>query len=143
MAGTVIRVMPKRTLDFTSVQSGTASAEEIVLAQNIDVSMWREVSLMVRTHSSGFPGANIGKIEIYALMEGRTPEDPALLFTTTTQLATVTIDNTVVAPSFTVNGVTSPFGSMLKIAAKGTRTSSNGTNQIQAAVSIDLSCKSA
>ena len=71
------------------------------------------------------------------------PEDPALLFTTTTQLATVTIDNTVVAPSFTVNGVTSPFGSMLKIAAKGTRTSSNGTNQIQAAVSIDLSCKSA
>jgi hypothetical protein len=42
-----------------------------------------------------------------------------------------------------VNGLPSNIGSMIKIAAKGTRTSSNGTNQIQAAVSIDLSCKSA
>jgi hypothetical protein len=135
-------VIPKRTLDFTSVSSGTGQAEEIVLAQSLDVSEWREVSLMVRTHSTSFGGA-IGQIDIYAYLEGRTPEDPGILFATTAPLGTVTINSATVAPSYTVNTIGANTGALVKIAAKGTRTGSNGTNLIKADVSIDLSLKSA
>ena len=138
MAGTVIRVIPKRTLDFSSVTSG--QSEEIILAQGIDVSEWREITLMVRTHATTFSGA-IGNIQVYALLEGRTNEDPGILFVTTTALGTVTIDSTTVAPAYSVNGIPSNAGSMIKIAAKGTRTAA-GTS-IKADVSIDLSLKSA
>src|SRR6266542_1716504 len=50
MAGMVLRVVPKRTLDFTNVSSGSGQSQEIVLVQGIDVSDWREVSMMVRMH---------------------------------------------------------------------------------------------
>jgi hypothetical protein len=142
MAGIVMRVIPKRTLDFTSVSSGSGQAEELVLAQGIDISPWREVSLMVRAHSTSF-GGNVGQIDIYGYMEGRTPEDPGILFATTSPLGTVTINSATVAPFYAVNSLGSNLGSLVKIAAKGTRTSSTGTNLIQAAISIDLSCKSA
>jgi hypothetical protein len=145
MAGTVLRVIPKRTLDFTSVSSsaiGPTTGEELVLAQGIDVSGWREVTLMVRTHSTSFGGA-IGQIEIYAYLEGRTTEDPGILFATTAPLGTVTITSATVAPAYSVNGIGTNSGAMIKIAAKGTRTGSNGTNLIKADVSIDLSLKSA
>lgn len=142
MAGMVLRVIPKRTLDFSSVSSGSGQAQEIVLAQGIDISQWREVSLMVRTHVNSFSGA-IGNIQIYAYSEGRTAEDPGVLFTTTTAQGTVTIDQTVVAGSYSVNALPSNFGSMIKIAAKGTRTNSTTGNFIKADVSIDLSMKSA
>jgi hypothetical protein len=142
MAGTVMRVMPKRVLDFSAVSSGSGQAQEIVLAQGIDVSTWRQVSLMVRTHANSFSG-NIGQIDIYAYMEGRTNEDPGILFATSTPIGDVSITNSTVAGSYTVNDLGSNLGSTIKVAAKGTRTSSLGANFIQAAVSIDLSFKSA
>jgi len=142
MAGTVIRVIPKRTLDFTAVSSGSGQAQEIVLAQGIDVSAWREVSLMVRTHANSFSGA-IGQIDIYAYLEGRTQEDPGILFATTAPLGTVTISSGTAAGSYSVNTLGGNVGALVKIAAKGTRTNSTGANAIKADVSIDLSCKSA
>lgn len=142
MSGTVMRVIPKRSLDFTSVSSGSGQAQEIVLAQGIDVSTWREVSLMVRTHVNSFSG-NIGSIDVYAYLEGRTQEDPGILFATTTPLGTVTITNSTVAGSYSVTSLGSNIGALVKIAAKGTRTSSTGANAIKADISIDLSCKSA
>jgi len=141
MAGSVMRVVPKRTLDFTSVSSGSGQAQEIVLAQGIDVSAWREVSLMVRTHANSFAGA-IGQIDIYAYLEGRTSEDPGILFASTTPLGDVTITNSTVPGTYVVNTL-GTTGAMIKIAAKGTRTSSFGGNTIKADVSIDLSFKSA
>jgi hypothetical protein len=142
MAGTVLRVVPKRTLDFTAVSSGSGQAEELVLAQGIDISQWREVSLMVRAHSTSFGGA-IGSIQIYGYLEGRTTEDPGILFASTAPLGTVTIDNTTVAPYYNVTNIGTNSGAMLKIAAKGTRTNSLGSNLIKADISIDLSLKSA
>jgi len=140
MAGTAVRVIPKRTLDFSQVASGSGAAQEIVLAQGIDISEWREVSLMVRTHSNSF-GGNVGQIDIYAYAEGRTDEDPGVLFTSTTPLGTVTITSVTSAGSYNVNSLGANLGSMIKIAAKGTRTDSLSTNAITASVSIDLSFK--
>jgi hypothetical protein len=140
MAGVVMRIVPKRTLDFTSL--AISQSEEIILAQNIDVSQWREVSLMVRTHTNSFSGG-LGTIDIYAYMEGRTSEDPGLLFATTAALGTVTINSSTTAPAYSVNTLGANLGSMIKIAAKGTRTSSNTANAIKADISIDVSLKSA
>jgi hypothetical protein len=142
MAGTVIRVMPKRTLDFTSVSSGSGQAQEIVIAQGIDISNWREVSTMVRTHSTAFPSA-IGSIQINAYLEGRTSEDPGILFAATATAGQVTIDFSTVVPAYSVVSLGTNTGAMLKIAAKGTRTGSNAANTIRADVSVDLSLKSA
>jgi len=142
MAGAVIRLVPKRTLDFTNVSSGSGQAEEIVLSQGIDISAWREVSLMVRAHATTFGGPN-GQIDIYAYLEGRTTEDPGILFATTSPLGIVTISSTTVAPMYAVNSIGSNLGGMLKVAAKGTRVSSSAGNNIKADVSIDLSVKSA
>src|SRR5688572_21593077 len=99
MSGMVMRVMRKRTLDFSAVMSG--QAQDIVIAQGIDVSEWREAALMVRTHVNSFTGAT-GKIEILAQLEGRTDEDPGILFATTSFFGVVTIDNTVTAPAYVV-----------------------------------------
>jgi len=142
MAGTVLRIVPKRTLDFTAVSSGSGQAEEFILAQGIDISAWREVTMMVRTHATSF-GGSIGQIDLYAYLEGRTSEDPGILFATTTPLGTVTINSSTTAPAYSVSALPSNTGGMLKIAAKGTRTSSSGTNTIKADISIDLSLKSA
>jgi hypothetical protein len=143
MAGVVLRVMPKRTLDFTNVSSGTGQAEEIIIAQGIDISSWREASLMVRTHANNISGA-IGEIDIYAYVEGRTAEDPGILFAqTTTQLGLVPITSATGAPAYVVAPLPSNLGGMLKIAAKGTRTSSLAGNTIKCDISIDLSLKSA
>jgi hypothetical protein len=142
MAGSVLRVVPKRTLDFTAVSSGSGQAEEIVLAQGIDVSAWREIALMVRTHANYMPGS-IGTIDIYAYLEGRTTEDPGILFATTSPLGTVTINFSTVAPSYTVNSIGQNAGAMIKIAAKGTRSNSIAGNALKADISVDLSLKSA
>lgn len=142
MAGTVLRVIPKRSLDFTAVSSGAGQAEEFVLAQGIDISAWRETSMMIRTHATSFSG-NIGQIDIYAYLEGRTSEDPGILFATTTPLGVVTINSSTVAPAYVVTALPANAGAMLKIAAKGTRTSSIAGNLIRADISIDLSLKSA
>jgi len=142
MAGTVIRVIPKRTLDFTAVSSGSGQAQEIVLAQGIDVSEWREVALMVRTHANSFSGA-IGQIDINAYLEGRTPEDPGILFASATPVTTVSVTSATAAGTYVVQSLGGNVGAMVKITAKGTRTSSTGANAIKADLSIDLSCKSA
>jgi hypothetical protein len=140
MAGTVLRVMPKRTLDFTSVSSGMT--EEIVVAQGIDISQWREVSLMVRTHANTIPGTGMGYIYINAYLEGRTSEDPGILFAAATPVNSVTISGSTVAPAYSVVPCTnSPAGSMMKITAMGSRPSSS-SNLLRADISVDLSLKS-
>jgi hypothetical protein len=141
MAGTVLRVMPKRTLDFTSVSSGPSNYEEIVVAQGIDISQWREVSLMVRTHANSIVAS--GQIDIFAYLEGRTSEDPGILFASTSPLGTVTIASGAVAPAYSIGSIGSNTGGMLKVVARGTRVTSFGTNALKADVSIDLSLKSA
>lgn len=138
MAGMVMQVTPKRTLDFTNVLSGFT--QDVVLAQGIDISQWREVSLMVRAHSTTF-GAAVGSIAIYAQAEGRTAEDPGILFVNSAQSGTVTVDNSTVAPMYTVGILPANFGSMIKIVAQGKRIASG--NSIKADLSIDLSMKSA
>lgn len=145
MAGTILRVIPKRTLDFTSVSSGTGQAEEIVLAQGIDISQWREVTMVVRTHANSFSG-NIGTIDINAYLEGRTPEDPGILFAQSTVAGgtgTVQITSSTSAGTYALANCGTNTGGMIKIAAKGTRSSSTGANAIKADVSIDLSLKTA
>jgi hypothetical protein len=137
MAGIVMQVVPKRTLDFNALNSG--STEDLVVAQGIDISQWRESSLMMRLHVSSVSAG--GTISIFAQVEGRTAEDPGILFFTSGQtLGLLTINSSLGAPYYTVNGLGSNVGAMIRVVARGNRT---GAGTLNADVSVDLSLKSA
>ena len=129
MAGSIIRVIPPRLLDFSAVSSG--SSQEIVLADRIDISAWRQVGLLIRTHSNSIDG---GEIDINAYADTRAEEDPGILFTGPMVAASFAGG----ASNYRMTNLDSSIGSMVKVAAKGTRSSSGS---IAAIVSVDLSCK--
>lgn len=139
MAGSIIRIIPTRLLDFSAVSSGFN--QEIVLADRVDVSAWRLVGLLLRTNSSSVWG---GEIDINAYLDTRADDDPGLLFTgplvgtgsiqsgANYQMVDLDFDS---GPD-----ISEPLGAMVKVTAKGTRSSSGA---IAALVSIELSCKTA
>jgi hypothetical protein len=136
----VMQVVPKRFIDFNELTSG--STQDIVLAQGIDISQWREASLMMRVHVNDVT-TTVGTILIFAQTEGRTAEDPGVLFySSSQQLGTLTINNTITAPYYVVNGLGANIGSMIRVVARGNRTVT-GTQFLDATVSVDLSLKSA
>jgi hypothetical protein len=139
MAGSVIRVQRRRVFNFGAVSIG--QSQEVVIAHGIDVSEWPDVAIGVRAHSTNFGGA-LGNVQIYAYCDGRTDEDPNILFATTTPLGVATIDNTTVTPAYMIRSLGPNLGGLIKIAAKGTRTSSASNNNISATVSVDVFCKS-
>jgi len=94
--------VPKRTLDFNSVASG--NTEDLVVAQGIDISQWREASLMMRVHVNSVSAG--GGIQIFAQVEGRTAEDPGILFFTSGQtLGILSVTSALTAPYYTVNSL--------------------------------------
>jgi hypothetical protein len=137
MPGKLLRLVPKRKFDFSSVAVG--QSEEVVLVQGIDVSQWREVALLVRTHTNSFTGS-VGQIEIKAYLDGRTAEDPKLLFASASAQVSILIDSTTPAPSYQIGNCGTNIGALLKISATGTKASS--TAAIVAALSIDMTVKS-
>jgi hypothetical protein len=138
MPGTIRRIIPKRTLDFSSLRAGTT--EEIVLAQGVNVSEWREVTLQIRTHSNSISGSG-GQIDISVYADGRTSNDPGILFASSPAVKVMSITSTTTGPSYQLGDCGSPLGALLMVTAKGTKTSS--TAALAAAISVDLSLKSA
>ena len=141
MAGVVLQVVPKRVLDFSNLASGTT--QDLVLAQGIDISQYSEVSLMVRVHdnSGTWPSLGTPKIEIFGQTDGRTFEDPGLLFAGSTLLGTATVASGTAQAAYFVNSLGSNVGSMVRIVARGTR--GGATNTVKATLSVDISAKTA
>lgn len=138
MAGIVMQIVPKRTLDFNNLANLTT--EDIVLAQGIDVSQWREVSLMIRVHATTL--TTVGTITLFAQTEGRTAEDPGVLFFDSTLRGSQVLSNAQAVGFYTVNTVGTNLGSMIRVVARGNRTTV-GTTNMTVDVSVDLSLKSA
>ena len=146
MAGVHLRVVPLRRIDFSHVASG--QTEEMVLAEGIDVSQGREVCLVVRTHSnlisaSSGGSSTVGEIDVYAYLDGRTPEDPGVLFATTSLLGITQIIAGASVPGYLVSDLGTPTGALIKVLARGTRVDSFGANTIAADISVDVTVKSA
>jgi len=147
MAGTVQRILSRRKLDF-GFGANDATATEIQLATQIDISRFREVVLYVRTHALSTLGTwnTAPSLVIYA--DGSTEEDPTAGAAQTqvsaaflTALAGGTVPLTLTAaPSFQVIAVPPSPGSLLTIAIK-MAPSTAGSTIYTAWLSIDMSGK--
>ena len=84
----VIRLMDKTALIYSTNQLPAAQAATIPVALNVDVSMYRELTVLLRLHSY-VAGLNV-KVEAYVFNSARTAEDPGLVFRGGTPIALAT-----------------------------------------------------
>ena len=72
MAGRILRVVPRVTVDMSKVANG---ASTVILARRIDISGYREVTLYVRFHQ-GTLMSSPSAATVQAYGDGYTDEDP-------------------------------------------------------------------
>jgi hypothetical protein len=146
MSGEVLQICAKRVLNFTPVMNGTT--EKLVLADRIYVAQWSDLVLKVQIHSNDI-ASSAGSIDIVVIPQSWTPEDPGIQFLdgggTGTASSTFTIDSSLTAPhyeevSLKTRANPGAIGSMIRVAAAGSRTSPTGT--IRAELSLEVSGKS-
>lgn len=133
MAGFRIPVVSKRKVDFTSVSSG--GTEDLVLADRVDITRWRSVTLLVAISDQS---TSAGSISILAIPQSWTEEDPGVSFLSTSTFGVV-IDGTTPAPAY-LNSSLMMLGNgcmsaMARIVARGTKT---GAGALSASVSVEL-----
>lgn len=142
MAGVNVRLMSKRTLDF----SGLGASQQSLLMVNmaINVAAYREGTLQVRVHATPTIGGN-AQIKIALVRTAPSEEDPGMLFyASDPPLLTVTLDAATAPPSGETGILLSAplpanIGGWLGLAAIGKQDAS--TETIRAVVSVDLSLK--
>ena len=137
MAGRILRIYPRNLISWSS--AGANGQATIWLARSVDVSQWREVSLLVRTHA----GSNMGVMATYPTLQvyrdGATGEDPATFFTEPTSLANQVINQQGV--SFQVwtlaaNNSANSLGGLISLNVKAVQPASPVTCELY--LSIDL-----
>lgn len=144
MSGAIIEICPPRNFDFTHVAapgSGTNTLS-IPVAERLEVTPWTEGALVVRVHSINIYDPN-DSIELVVSPDGSTEEDPSVLFIGTA-VATRTLTNSDLAPSFLLTSLTVPFGSMVRVDVRANRSSaSTSTASLLAKLSAELVLKAA
>lgn len=144
MPGGVIRALPKTKYNFASLIA--SSGVEVVVAKGLDVSAYREATLLCRMHEKDIGGgAGNWKVEMIVRADAPTTEDPGAEWTPTpaADLATVTIDSSSSAyNSFQLDSVNTPFGGWLKLIIKPTQSSGSAETTFQIVLSADLIVKS-
>ncbi len=75
MSGDIIRLVPKRVVDFSTLAIG--SSQDLVLADRIDLTPWSDITMLARVHTHSLSNG-AGSISILALPDGHTNEDPGL-----------------------------------------------------------------
>lgn len=134
MVGTVRNVITRRVFTFTNV--GDNDTMDIPLVRGIDVSSAKAIDVVVRIHAATV--ASGGTITIHSRAISLTNEQPDVDFTNSTELGTLTINNTVAtaAPTLLLGTLTAPFGHMIHMFVRGTQPASAVT--LTATLSIDL-----
>ncbi len=139
MPGIVYRALPKTTYDFSA--TAASSTTTYIVVKGLDLSQYREGTLIVRIHSGSFTsGAPSVKAEVFA--DAPTAEDPATEFEGAAAVATtgaITNFNTTV--SLTLVNLTTPFGSSVRVKVSGTQSATPATN-FKVTFSIDIVGKS-
>jgi hypothetical protein len=132
MAGILVPLMPKRTLDFTNNLASTL--HNVVIQERIDVSDWIEGILVVRAHSANLAA---GSISFSLIGDGWTTEDQAPVFYGTSPLFSSVFSPTA-GPALAVGGGTLP-GKYVALIATGFRTTGGS---VIATLSVDLVLRS-
>jgi hypothetical protein len=138
MAGQTPTIVSKREYPFTNLV--VSSNQSVVVAKALDVSSYKEATLLVRVHSKDIV-AN-GSIDVIAYSTAPSDEEPQSDFVRASPvLATATISaGTSTTPELLVQSLTGNFGSHVRVEVKGTRGATSGSN-LKATLSIDVSLK--
>jgi len=139
MTGKVITVLDRTDYNYTNMGTGGGTVE-LPIAQNIDVSQYRECTLLVRLHALSLANAG-SSIAIRARRVAPTEEDPAVFFRDQSISWTVTAGQADVASTpkllnVTVGPNTGGWISLFLVVTQG----SAGTT-LTATLSADLSLK--
>ena len=136
MPGVVMEISPKRTFNFDGLAANQNATINIV--DRVDVSQWTEGQLMVNVHSEDIGASATMLVEVYA--DGYTDEDPSVEFTGAAAIATVTLNSSTVAPSYSTAAFSAGFGPLVKVRVKGTMPGS--VVSLDAALTIRMCMKS-
>lgn len=135
MSGIVMRLLPRTDYNFNNVQASTSVI--IWPTQDVDVSRYREGTLLVRVHAN-----TIGTTATFiAALRASLPskEDPAQFFRAQSDLAYVQIVNSTPAPSLQPVALPAPFGGFVSLQLRASQPAS--TTNLSLTISVDLSLK--
>lgn len=133
----VIQLFPIRTFTFTNVQGGLSLTIPVIRA--LDVSRWREGTLIVRIHSKDVPSG--GTIDVTLTTTSLSEDDPSSTFNAASAAATVSVTSSLPAtvPGLITAALSANFGSMLTLKVTGTQPAVATTHT--AVLSAELSVK--
>ena len=129
MAGTTRNVISKRSYNF---DNGSAT---VVAVKAVDVTNWREGTLIVRVHDSGV--ASSSTLKVVAYITAPSDDEPSVDFVGTTAKATCTLTSTSAAGDLEVAALSDDFGAYLQIKVEGTQSGGN----CNATISVELVLK--
>lgn len=145
MPGMAVRAVKKQTQTFGATLAASAVSPEVTLAQNINVSQFRELVGMARLHSAVWGNSTGAKVELKIFASAPTDEDPSQLFRpgtpNPTPLATLTFTKGDIYPLLVLSSPISGFGTHVDIVVVFTQgTTASVAHTVS--VSMDLSLKS-
>jgi hypothetical protein len=132
--GFFVPVLSKTDFSFDGRASGTQQA--VKLAVGIDTVPWVSGVLVVRLHTKNTWSAT-ATMSVQVANVSLVPEDPSVLFASTSALATASFTNASTAPSLNVQTIPSGFAAMVQVALTWDQGATAGTSQ-QFSISLDL-----
>jgi hypothetical protein len=138
--GVLVNALPLTRYDFADMTSGANWPGGIPIARLINISQYREVTMIIRIHARDMTGTG-AKLEIAPVAEVPSPDDPAQVFTATAPLVNpVEINNSTTAPSIMLVALPANAGPLVSVylfVTQGTGT----LDTFEATISIDFSMK--
>jgi hypothetical protein len=142
MPGIVYRALPKTTYDFAATAVGATTT--YVVAKGIDVSQFREGTLVVRIHSGSQTGGSgtAASVTVQAFADAPTAEDPALDFEAAAACATTGAITAFTTTGLTLVNLTTPFGGSVRVKVSGTQRGTTVATTFLVTISVDIVAKS-
>ena len=137
MAGLALHVVPRTKYTFDNVPSGTTFT--VPIARHIDISRFREVTLLVRVHTKSLLATGSPTIVVGAVADVPTADDPAQDFLSAVLASTTIIPGTT-APSLVLVAIPANAGTMISVQL--TVTQGTSAAALQSTISVDVSAKS-
>ena len=130
-------LIPRTKLDFSAL--GISQSQSVFMKRYIDVSQYRELTLVVRVHALNI--TNTGNIQVLLFAEGPTTEDPVYDAYASGLWSGLQLTSSIVAPTLTLaSPVLLNVGSSVAIQVVGSQGTSAGT--VTATISVDVAAKS-
>jgi len=139
MVGYTIECLPKTSVDFSGMAFPIVP-QEVVLADQIGLLHWGEVTMAVRVHSHTL-GAGTGTIVIGVYQQTVSDDDPGKTFLGLPGICSIALTSATPSPAYLTVSLNASFGSsptMIRLVAQGFRLA---LGSLAATISIELSVK--